>query len=354
MEPDAQAIQEPQDAPQSIDDFLGSALDDNGVIAEPDPDDTDEIQAPEPDEGAPEVNDDPPPDEPEGDDTDIDEGGDPDKTVISPPQSMSAKDREAFYQLPPESQQWIADRAQEQEAAFTKKTMELAEQRKSFDALEKVIAPRRQQLAMDGMDEGTAVGQLFALSDFANSDPVGFVRHLFNARNIPLSALTESGGGQPSTDPQTVALQQKLQGVEQILHQQQQAQNEQALTGIQSTIEAFSKNPEYAHYADLEADMIPIVKALRQENPGQSHDVYLAKAYKMAMAANDEVSAKVEADKKAKADAEQLKKAKEVAAKARKAGGTNLRTTGALPPGAAKAKTEDEFIGALIDERATA
>ena len=71
--------------------------------------------------------------------TDIDtesEGSEPDNQTITAPQSMSAKDREAFYTLPPESQQWISDRVKSQEADYTRKTMEVAEQRKMYDKLE--------------------------------------------------------------------------------------------------------------------------------------------------------------------------------------------------------------------------
>ena len=56
----------------------------------------------------------------------------------------------------------------------------------------------------------------------------------------------------------------------------------------------------------------------------------------------------------AREEAERIKKAKEDAAKAKKAAGTNVRSSASLPAGAAKAKSVDEFVGALYDERASA
>jgi len=269
--------------------------------------------------------------------------------TITAPQSMSAKDREKFYALPPEQQSWLTDRAKEQEAYLTKKSMELAEQRKAYDKLEQVIAPRRQQLAMDGMDEGTAIGQLFALSDFANQNPVGFVQYLFQQRGIPLSALTESGEGNAAqVDPQLTAMQREIHGLKDYFAQQTQAQQTQQSESVSNDIQAFAAEHEF--YSELEQDMVPLVAGFRQSHPGLSNKEYLAKAYKAALAVNDEVAAKVSADENAK----RLAETKKAADKAKKATGTNLRSKASLPPAAAKAKSVDDFIGALVDERMTA
>ena len=286
--------------------------------------------------------------------TDIDtesEGSEPENQTITAPQSMSAKDREAFYTLPPESQQWISDRVKSQEADYTRKTMEVAEQRKMYDKLEQAIAPRRQQFAMSGMDDSTAIGQLLALSDYAESDPVGFSRYLLNQRGIPISALTEPGV-ENHVDPQMLAMQDRLQGFENHFAQQQAQQSEQEGAVVSGVIDGFaSENP---FYSELESEMIPIVSALRESKPGLTSEQYLATAYKMAIAANDEVAAKINVDLKAKSEAERISKAKKQSSAAKRAGGTRVSSTGVLPAGAAKAKSVDDFIGALVDDRMTA
>mgnify|MGYP003636640630 CR=1 FL=1 len=279
------------------------------------------------------------------------EGSEPDNQTITAPQSMSAKDREAFYTLPPESQQWISDRVKSQEADYTRKTMEVAEQRKMYDKLEQAIAPRRQQFAMSGMDDSTAIGQLLALSDYAESDPVGFSRYLLNQRGIPISALTEPGV-ENHVDPQMLAMQNRLQGFENHFAQQQEQQEQQEGAVVSGVIDGFaSENP---FYGELESEMIPIVSALRESKPGLTSEQYLATAYKMAIAANDEVAAKINVDIKAKSEAERISKAKKQSSAAKRAGGTRVSSTGVLPAGAAKAKSVDDFIGALVDDRMTA
>jgi len=286
--------------------------------------------------------------------TDIDtesEGSEPDNQTITAPQSMSVKDREAFYTLPPESQQWISDRVKSQEADYTRKTMEVAEQRKMYDKLEQAIAPRRQQFAMSGMDDSTAIGQLLALSDYAESDPVGFSRYLLNQRGIPISALTEPGV-ENHVDPQMLAMQNRLQGFENHFSQQQAQQEQQEGAVVSGVIDGFASDNPF--YSELESEMIPIVSALRESKPGLTSEQYLATAYKMAVAANDEVAAKINVDVKAKSEAERISKAKKQSTAAKRAGGTRVSSTGVLPAGAAKAKSVDDFIGSLVDDRMTA
>ena len=330
---------------ESMDDFMASAFDelesqsaDEPVIeASEDTVDVEAKESPDPEKDTSETAD----EESEGDEP-------AEAQTITAPQSMSAKDREKFYALPPDQQAWITDRVKQQEADYTKKTMEIAEQRKAYDKLEQVIAPRRQQLAMDGMDEGTAIGQLFALSDFASENPVGFVQYLMQQRGIPLSALTQSGQGQSQADPQLTAMQREIHGLKDYFTRQTQAQQAQQVQGVQTDIQTFASEHEF--YSELEQDMIPLVAGFRQSHPGLSNKDYLAKAYKAALAVNDEVAAKVSADQNAK----RLAETKKAADKAKKATGTNLRSRASLPPAATKAKDVDSFIGALMDERMTA
>ena len=328
---------------QSMDDFMGEQFD---VLEAESP----EESAPVEQSASEEAHTDDVVDE--ATDSDIEsEGSEPDNQTITAPQSMSVKDREAFYTLPPESQQWISDRVKSQEADYTRKTMEVAEQRKMYDKLEQAIAPRRQQFAMSGMDDSTAIGQLFALSDYAESDPVGFSRYLLNQRGIPISALTEPGV-ENHVDPQMLAMQNRLQGFENHFSQQQAQQEQQEGAVVSGVIDGFASDNPF--YSELESEMIPIVSALRESKPGLTSEQYLATAYKMAVAANDEVAAKINVDVKAKSEAERISKAKKQSSAAKRAGGTRVSSTGVLPAGAAKAKSVDDFIGALVDDRMTA
>ena len=272
--------------------------------------------------------------------------------AVASPQSMSAKDLEAFQSLSPDAQKWVTDRERDLTADYTRKTMDLADQRKSYERLDQILEPRRQQLAMDGMDDSTAVGQLFALSDFANAQPVEFVKYLMSQRNIPLSALNEPSGQTQTVDPQLASMQKKIQGFENFFTQQQEQAQAQESHLIDGQISKFESENE--HYSELEAEMIPIVRALRQSDPQLSASETLAKAYKMSVAVNDGVSAKVEAAKAAKAENDKVVMAKARAAKSKKAAASNVRSSGAMPFSKAGAENVEDFIGDLVDERMTA
>jgi hypothetical protein len=79
---------------------------------------------------------DPAPGEDEEDLPAPDEGEEPeaDQAAVEPPKSWSNADKEIFQQLPPEAQAVIARREREQNAAFTRKTQEIAQHRQALEA----------------------------------------------------------------------------------------------------------------------------------------------------------------------------------------------------------------------------
>ena len=283
-----------------------------------------------------------------------DEGNaEPESQITRAPQSMSEENREAFYALPPKTQKWVSDRDKEQQADYTKKTMEVAEQRKYYEDIEKVTGPRREQFAMSGMNVAQGIDQLLSLSDYAQRDPVGFVSHILESRGISLADVAnQKAGAQIPSDPQIVDLQQRLAAQENHLAQQNEQQLHQQGQVVTGVINDFASTHPF--YEDLHDDMVPIVVSLKESKPGLSSDQYLDMAYKMAAAANDGVSSKMDIDRRAQVNTDRVAKAKQTAASARRAGGTNIQSTGALPPSVAHSNNVDDFIGALVDERISA
>jgi len=272
--------------------------------------------------------------------------------AIAAPMSMSAEDREKFDALPPESQKWLSDREQQREADYSRKTTELAERGKSYDRLEQVIAPRRPGFAVDGMDDATAVSQLFALSDMASQDLLGFTRYLFNARGVPLSALTEPSAGDIPADPQMMALQQRMHGLENHLTQQQAQAEDRQANANQAIIGEFAEKHPY--YAELTPAMVPLIPVLRDQHPELPHQDILKRAYNMAAADNADVSAKIAADNRKQTEAARHALAKKRADEAKKVAAGNVAPIGAAPQARGQSQSVDEFIGNLYDEVASA
>lgn len=66
--------------------------------------------------------------------------------TIEPPKFLSDQERAAFSGAPPEIQQWIIQRHNDQESAFTKKSQEIAEARKTAETEKAALDQRRQEL----------------------------------------------------------------------------------------------------------------------------------------------------------------------------------------------------------------
>jgi hypothetical protein len=64
---------------------------------------------------------------------------------IDPPRSMSAEERALFEQLPPQAKAWLAKRDKEAQADYTRKTQEVAEQRKEYEAARSRVMEQLQQ-----------------------------------------------------------------------------------------------------------------------------------------------------------------------------------------------------------------
>lgn len=370
----ADIVEQPVDATpekeESIDDFIASQI--NGTGEDTKEDETKAVTDDEPvdeDKDTEDKSEDTPEDEDEDegdvtdeaskdakkDDKDEDDAEPDESQTITPPPSMSAKDRESFYKLPPDSQQWLVDRAKSQEKDYTQKTMEIAESRKTFDKLEQVIAPRREALALQGMDESTAVSQLFALSDFANNDPVAFVKYLFEQRGIPLSSLTsEQGDAQANDNPQISRLTQEVSSLREMTNQQLQIQDQQEQTEISHVMESFSTDGKHPFFEELRPAMGALVNGIVQLYPGLSTTDYLERAYAMSLSDNSEIMSRVNADNSAKENAKRVSKAKADAAKAKKASSTNVKASGALPQGAEEATDVDSFLREVMNDRKTA
>ena len=85
--------------------------------------------------------------------------------VFQPPEHWSSDEKETFQSLTPEAQQILL----EKEKQFQKGYQERAQ---SISDIEKALEPYKQNLAMMGVDEATAIRTLFATQSRIMQDPV--------------------------------------------------------------------------------------------------------------------------------------------------------------------------------------
>lgn len=259
-----------------------------------------------------------------------------DDGYVSPPAGMSAADREAFYMLPSDQQLWLVERERQLESGASRKINEYAERMTAVAPLERVLAPYREKFAHMGATPEQVVNQLLMLADHADRDFTGFVREQARLRGIPMEAFEQEGDGdgQTADDPRLMAALQKVAQLEGIIGQEMHQRQAMALQSMERVVEDVESDVEsFPHFAQLHEDILPVVVSLRQANPGMHPRDILERAYKAALSMNDEISARVDADRRAREDAKRYRRAREDAARARRSASGNIMGNGALPAG---------------------
>lgn len=227
---------------------------------------------------------------------------DPNAQAAPPVAAPQGIDPAVFQTLPAETQ------------AFLARTMDdLGQRQQRFARLERVeqiIGPRRDAWALNGMTEDQALGQLFALSDFAGRDPAGFIKYMAEQSGVDLEELVL---GQEPVDPQYAALQKQiaeLQGARQQETQKQlQAAHEQTVNGVVAF--ASEKGPDgnllRPYFDELGGDVLPFISAVKAQNPNLTHAQVLQEAYDRACWGSPIVRTKMQAAADAAREAERLR-----------------------------------------------
>jgi hypothetical protein len=208
---------------------------------------------------------------------------------FEPPNSWSEEEKETFLKLPRELQDAVGRRESERESAFTEKFQDASSAQSKLDALEQIIAPRRQQWAANGLTEHAAINQLLALSDMASSQPEEFIKMLAQNTNTDLANIVNEdseyyGEEESVSDP---ALSERIGNIEKLLLQNQQAQQAQIQSQAGEHLDSFVnqknetgglKNP---HYNKVEGIMVNLMQT------GQANS--LDEAYNQAIWIDPEV-----------------------------------------------------------------
>lgn len=246
--------------------------------------------------------------------------------VVAAPQGINP---EVFKSLPAETQVELA------------RTMDgIAQSQQRFARLgevEQLIAPRLDAWALNGMTPASALNQLLALSDFAGRDPGGFIKYMAENNGVDLEELVL--GSEP-VDPTVAALQREIaelkNGQQSFTQQQQQAAHQ----AVVDNVIAFASEKDQSgklvrpYFEELSNDIMPVIAAVKAQNPNWSHTQVLQKAYENACWVNEGVRGKMQAAAQAAAEAERLRQGAEKVERARSASASvpNGAPTGSTTP----------------------
>lgn len=259
---------------------------------------------------------------------------------LDPHPRWSADEKAAFAALPREAQEFVLKRESDVEKNLTQKTQEIAEQRKNYDSLEQVLAPRRQELVNQG-GEARVINELFQLSDYANRDPAGFIQYFAKNNGIDLGGFAQKQTAEEGdfADPALLAQKQRLDAIEQQINFQKQQADNARVEVVRKEIDNFRNekdeagNPKWPHFDAVRGEMQAFFKANTVDN--------LKDAYDRAVYANPAIRQKIFDEQKKAAEVSRLNATKEAAAKAAKSAGVQVRTKVPASHGAAKGTWED-------------
>ena len=162
------------------------------------------------------------------------------ESKLAAPKNWSDDVKKVFDTLPQESQEFMIKRDKEMTSDYTKKTQDLAEQRKNIEALDKVLQPARQTIHATGISEPEYISRLLNADNALRTNPKMALRQLAQGYGIDLSTMNEESESWNDPDPQYAQLLQQNQQIMSELNQFKQQNIQSTVAQTEQTVEQFS------------------------------------------------------------------------------------------------------------------
>lgn len=257
--------------------------------------------------------------------------------AIRPPASWDAAAKAQFASLP----QWAIDQITKRESDVDKGFAQHQSKAERFNALEQLLAPRRERFALAGINETQAVQALFAAQDMLERSPVEAIAYLARQYGVDLARYANPQGGQQpqqQLSPQFAQMANRLNTLEAQAAQQQQASQQAKYAQIQADIAAVRNDPKNLYFDNVERHMAALITS------GQATSIQ--DAYDKAVWADPQIRSLLMKAQQDEAD----KAAKEAAsAKARAARHASGSVTGSPTPGSSPAQ-QSGSVGSVGDD----
>ena len=277
----------------------------------------------------------------EGADVEATPDGEPEPDALAAPKTWPAEHREAFEHLPEDQRSFMLQREQERDAAFTRKTTDLAEQRRQVESLQGVLAPYKQQMQAHGISEAEYVSRLMTYDNALRQNPKLALQNLAQHYGIRLSG--DSGVDyveETPSDPQILQLQQQLNQTQAHIQTMQQSQVMAQQQQLVDQVESFSTakdakgNLKHPHFEKLRERMGRLV------NAGETTD--LEEAYGKALRLDNDLYNEAITNERNAVSKKADDRRKAAVQKAKKIQPT--RGHGALPGGSVKPSDLDDIL----------
>jgi hypothetical protein len=271
-------------------------------------------------------------------------------TGVKAPEHWPTEERETFETLPEEVKQLYLTQGERLHAHHQKRVEELRSESEVLERLkplDQVIAPYREQLKLQGVNERDVVQQLLAVRASLQQQPQETIKWLGTQFGVDLGNLDDAIDADPTEN--------RLNAIEQQVHQSNQA-NAQAIQQqrvqaarqtVQTQIDTFStaKNEDGSLKHPYFDAVTPAMTQLTQAYRAQNQPIDLEKVYQEACWLHPETREKILADRdstqEANVIAKEKKNLRQRTSRAKRAD-TTIRST-ADTPAKSKLSIRDEL-----------
>ncbi len=291
----------------------------------------------------------------EGEEAGGKETQDEESVSLTAPEDWSAEDREVFASQPRPAQEFMLRRHGDMLADYTRKTQEVAVQRRAFEP----VVKRLKDTGYTDTEAAGVVERALAFNVQLQREPTATLNALADRLGVTQPGPREKSLAEDDEsylqDPELENLRREVEslktGIEAKDREREYRTAAEAAAGMQVQIDAMRAEKDasgkllYPHFDELEAEMTNICRAARLD--GRNLDI--KELYEQASWLVPEIREK---RLMMQSEAERKKKESERAAKAKAAKGAALRVTGNNPPGAVPAENEDEDLETTLKAEA--
>lgn len=204
--------------------------------------------------------------------------------AIEPPNSWRADKKEIFKALPPEAQEYIAERERERDAYLSQKGQRYSE-------LDKVLEPLENEWQRKGISPAKAVTQLLAWDKYIAERPLDAIQELAQRNGIDLAQFAQMQQAMGPQDPNLAYALNELQQLKAEREQEAVFREQQFQQGLNDEIERFRSSTKdgralYPYFDDVREDMGHLIPLITKSNPGAQTQDILREAYDRAVHAN--------------------------------------------------------------------
>ena len=267
------------------------------------------------------------------------------KPAIDPPASWSREVREKWATLPPDVQEYVARRESEAHSQITR----LGQTAKAAEPLLNVIEQNKELFTRRNVQPDQGISSLLNAQRKLDENPVAAIGWLAQQYGVDLGIFANPDASASQQNPMVLGLQHELANLKRELAEtrgtvQSRIEAEQAslMSQYQSTVESFLADKSLTD--SDEAELVVLVNAEKQLNPGKTPEQLLKDAYDTFQYRNPERRAKVLEAQMAEQKAREAKEAEKKATEARKHQSMNVRST---PAGSSSAKTMDDTLSEI-------